>query len=108
MKIWVISTIIFAIQPQKVAEISDAMMRKMGLDLVEKPTLTMNHIQRLEGCMDDSEELCIRNVSTSLPVSHHLSSCYYSLQVLMFSFIFWGGESNELKVWVLIVRFKFT
>ena len=38
------------------AEISDAVMRKMGLDLVEKPTLTMNHIQRLGGCMADSKE----------------------------------------------------
>ena len=56
--------------------------------------------------MADSKEFCIRNVSTFLPVSHPLSSFYYSLQVLMFSFIFWGGESNEMKVWVLIVRFK--
>ena len=51
---------------------------KMGLDLVEKPTLTMNHIQRLGGCMAYSKQCSIRNVSTSLPVSHHLSSCYYS------------------------------
>ena len=56
--------------------------------------------------MADSKEFSSRNVSTSLPVSHHLSSCYYSLQVLMFYFIFWGGESNEMKVWVLIVGFK--
>ena len=56
--------------------------------------------------MADSKEFCTRTVSTFLPVSHHLSSFYYSLQVLMFSFIFWGLESNEIKVWVLIVRFK--
>ena len=92
---------ILTIQLQKVAEISEDLMRKMGLDLAEKATLMMNHIQRLGGCMAD-----IRNVSTSLPVSHHLSPCYYSLRVLMFSFSFWGGESNEMKVWVLIARFK--
>ena len=38
------------------AEISDAVMRKMELDLVEKPTLAMNLIQRLGGCMADFEE----------------------------------------------------
>ena len=103
-----ITVMIFIIQLQKVAEISEAVMRKMGRDLVEKPTLATNHIQRLGGCMAYSKQCSIRNVSTSLLVSHHLSSCYYSLQVLMFSFIFWGRESNELKVWVLIVRFKLT
>ena len=63
-------------------------------------------IQRLGGCMADSKEFSTRNVSTSFLVSHYLSSSYYSLQVLMFSFIFWGGESNDMKVWVLIVKFK--
>ena len=31
----------------------------------------------------------------SLPVSRHLSLCYYNLQVLLFFFYFLGGESNE-------------
>ena len=106
MKIWVISTIIFAIQPQKVAEIRDAVMRKMGLDLVEKPTLTRTTSKDLQDVWLTLKNEVFWNVLTSLPVSHHLSSCYYSLQVLMFSFIFWGEESNEMKVWVLIVRFK--
>ena len=39
---------ILTIQPQKVAEISEGMMRMMELDLVEKITLMRNHIQRLE------------------------------------------------------------
>ena len=80
-------------------------MRMMGLDQVEKAILVMNPIQRLLGCMADSKEFSVRNVLTSLPVSHHRSSCYYSLWVLMFSLI-WGGESNEMKVWVLFLRFK--
>ena len=36
----------------------------------------------------------------SLHVSHHLSLCYYNLQVLPLSFIF--GEGNPRKVWLLI------
>ena len=56
MRIWVISAMIFTIQPQKVAEINEAVMSKMGLDLVEKATLVMNQIQRLGGCMADSED----------------------------------------------------
>ena len=36
----------------------------------------------------------------SLPVSHHLSPCYYNLLVLLLSFIF--GEGNPMKVWFLI------
>ena len=74
-----IYAMIFKIQPQKVAEISKAMMRMMGLDQVEKAILVMNPIQRLLGCMADSKEFSVRNVLTSLPVSHHRSSCYYSL-----------------------------
>ena len=100
MRIWVISAMIFTIQLQKVAEINEAVMSKMGLDLVEKATLVMNQIQRLGGCMTDSKRIYYKEDSTSLPVSHHLSSCYYNIQVLMFSFIFWREESNEMKLWV--------
>ena len=57
MRIWVISSMIFTIQPQKVAEINEAMMSKMGLDLVEKATLVTNQIQRLGGCMADSKRI---------------------------------------------------
>ena len=90
---------IFTIQLQKVAEINEAVMSKMGLDLVEKATLVMNQIQRLGGCMADSKRIYYKEDLTSLPVSHHLS-CYYDVQVLMFSFILWRGESNEMKLWV--------
>ena len=98
MRIWVISAMIFTIQPQKVAEINEAVMSKIGLDLVEKATLVMNQIQRLGGCMADS--IYYKEDSTSLPVSHNLSSCYYNIQVLMCSFILWRGESNEMKLCV--------
>ena len=57
MRIWVISAMIFTIQLQKLAEINEAMMSKMGLDLVEKATLVMNQIQRLEGFMADSKRI---------------------------------------------------
>ena len=57
MRIWVISAMIFTIQLQKLAEINEAMMSKMGLDLVEKATLVMNQIQRLGGCMADSKRI---------------------------------------------------
>ena len=100
-----IYAMIFKIQPQKVAEINKAMMRMMGLDQVEKAILLTNPIQRLPGCMADSKEFGIRNVSTSLPVSRLHSSCYYCSRVLI-SLLFWGGESNEMKVWVLFLRFK--
>lgn len=40
--------------------------------------LLTNPSQRLLGCMADSNEFGIRNISTSLPVSCHHSSCYYS------------------------------
>ena len=39
-------------------------------------------------------------IGNSLSVSHHLSLYYYSLQVLLLSFIF--GEGNPTKVWLLI------
>ena len=100
MRIWVISAMIFTIQPQKVAKINKAVMSKIGLDLAEMATLVMNQIQRLGGCMADSKRIYYKEDSTSLPVSHHLSSCYYDIQVLMFSFILWRGESNEMKLWV--------
>ena len=57
MRIWVISAMVFTIQPQKIAEINEAVMSKMGLDLVEKATLVMNQIQRLGGCMADSKRI---------------------------------------------------
>ena len=44
-----------------------------------------------EGCSIDKLP---RKISKFLPVSHHLSSFYYNLQVLMFS-LFWGG--NPMK-----------
>ena len=100
-----IYAMIFKIQPQKVAEISKAVMRMMGLDQVEKAILLTNPIQRLPGCTVDSKEFGIRNVSTSFPVSRLHSSCYYCSRVLI-SLLFWGGESNEVKVWVLFLRFK--
>ena len=46
MKSGVFSIMILMIQSQKVAEISEAVMRMMGLDLVEKATLMRNHRQR--------------------------------------------------------------
>ncbi len=74
MVIQVFSIMILTIQPQKVLEISEAVMRMMGLDLVEKATLTRNHRQRgLKG-----------NFLTSLPVSHHLSSYYYKSCIIFF------------------------
>ena len=60
---------------QKVVEISEVIMRMIGLDLVEKTTLMRDQIQRLGVCMADS----LGSYLTSLPVSHHLSSSYYNI-----------------------------
>ena len=76
--------ILLMIQPPKVPKISEAMMRMMGLGLLEKAIQLTNHLKFL----------------TSLLVSHHRSSLYYNLQVLNVLFIL-GRESNEIKVWLL-------
>ena len=47
------------IQPPKVPEISEAVTRVMGLDLVEKAIVMTNHFLRL-----------LENLLTSFPVSH--------------------------------------
>ena len=70
--------ILLMIQPPEVPKISEAIMRMMGLGLLEKAIQLTNHLKFL----------------TSLPVSHHRSSFFYNLQVLMFS-LFWGG--NPMK-----------
>ena len=57
MRIWVIFAMIFTTQLQKLAEINEVVMSKMGLDLVEKATLVMNQIQRLGGFMADSKRI---------------------------------------------------
>ena len=62
-------------------------MRMMEVDQVEKVTFMRNHIQRFGGFMTYSEESSKKGISTtSLPVSHHLSFCYYNLEPLLFSF----------------------
>ena len=74
---------ILMIQPPKVLEISEDVMRMMELDLVGKAILMTNYFLRL-----------LENLLTAFPVTHYHSSFYYNLQVLMFS-LFWGG--NPMK-----------
>ena len=47
-----------------------------------------------EGYSIDEPPPKVSKILTSSPVSHHCSSFYYNLQVLMFS-LFWGG--NPMK-----------
>ena len=61
------------IQPPKVPKISEAMMRMMGLGLVEKAIQMTNHLQRHGGCKIESS---VREFLTSLPISLHRSSFY--------------------------------
>ena len=42
MRIWVIPIMILTIQPWKIVEIREVVMRMVGLDQVEKTTLLMN------------------------------------------------------------------
>ena len=63
----------------------------MGLDLAEKATLMRDQIHRLGGFMADSEESCKRQF-------FDFFACKSSYFLLLF-------QSNEMKVWVLIVRF---
>ena len=77
---------ILTIQVQKVAEISEAVMRMMGQDLVENATLFWNHRQRgFKGLQDLWLILRITvqgNFPTSLRVGLYLSSYF---QVLTFT-----------------------
>ena len=72
---------VLTIQHQKVAEISEGMMRMMGLDLVEKATLMRNQSQS-EFIKSGNLWLILRilvkgKFSTSLLVSDHLFSYYF-------------------------------
>ena len=71
---------ILTIQPQKVAEISEGVMRMKGLDLVEKATLIRNHSQnkfiKSENLLLILRILVKGKFSTSLSVSDHLFSYY--------------------------------
>ena len=87
--------ILIMIQPPKVPKIIEAMMRMMGLGLVEKAIQMMNHLQRHGGCKIESS---LREFFFACKSS----SFFFLLQFTSLDVLFiLGRESNEMKVWVL-------
>ena len=85
------------IQPPKVPKIIEAMMRMMGLGLVEKAIQMTNHLQRHGGCKNESS---IREFFDFFACKSSLF--YFLLQFTSLDVLFiLGKESNEMKVWVL-------